>query len=798
MSEFNFKSPGVKISERVIPVSEQPSLGETSFGMVGETSKGPAFEPVAMTSMSDFNRIFGGVSSEKLGDSLKYLLPHYADSFFKEADKLHVTRVLGLSGYTAGPAWAIVADGLAGYSGMVLAVIRSRGGYDGVSSSPVYFTTTVGTPTGDGLTNINSTISIQLTTTVAGIAPSTLTFSLNPDSANFITKVIGTHPGDKKANVYVEAVYPELIKKLSSESKITAIKGVYPLTTASSNGFNTSYKTPSTPYVVSELRGTVAHKLFKVVSISDGESANTEIKVSFENINPVSNEFDVVVRDFNDTDDNVVVLERFSRCVMDTKSANFVGRRIGAILYNESDAFYNLKSNYIYLEMADSFPEDAIPAGFEGYDLRAQVAASGSVTLLPPSILFKSSYATSDRVGRTYLGISERAYDTVGVKQNSFNTDLFKYQGNVTGVALTKSKGFHMDSDAPTATFVVGAGTFRSKADIEGAGKYADKASRKFTVALAGGFDGWDIYADKRTISDADKTVNNSDYQAYLNGVMTFSNPEDTDLTLFATPGINWSDNTELVKETLEIIEEGRRDCLYIMDAPSHLGSEEGTIDEIVDLWKMTDIESSFAATYYPPIQVENKANRSLVYIPATGEVARTIALTDREKFLWFANAGTTRGVIPSAIRAKIKLKEEHRNKLHTAGINPIAQFREVGVDIFGQRTTLLNENDPTSRINVRKLVNHAKYVAAQVARSIMFEQNDEVVVSEFMKKVNPILANIKRERGLHSFEIVYSDKNTPESNDRRQLFMKLILRPVASLEEIGLEFELTPQGGSF
>jgi phage tail sheath protein FI len=174
------------------------------------------------------------------------------------------------------------------------------------------------------------------------------------------------------------------------------------------------------------------------------------------------------------------------------------------------------------------------------------------------------------------------------------------------------------------------------------------------------------------------------------------------------------------------------------------------------------------------------------------------MALTDREKFLWFANAGVTRGVIPNAKKTRVKLKEEHRDALHQGGINPIAQFRDVGVDIFGQRTTKQSETSPLTRINVRKLMNYAKRFINVVSRNLQFEQNDETVVSEFMKKVNPELARIQRERGLRKFEVTLSDKNTPETLDRRQLFFMISLVPTSSMEEVGVELVITPTGNSF
>lgn len=106
------------------------SLGITTLGVVGETTKGPAFQAMDISNWREFQDVFGGTSTEKYKGSLypKYELPYIAKSYLSESQQLKVVRVLGLSGYNAGPAWIITAsDG--GGNKQAVAVIRSRGSY---------------------------------------------------------------------------------------------------------------------------------------------------------------------------------------------------------------------------------------------------------------------------------------------------------------------------------------------------------------------------------------------------------------------------------------------------------------------------------------------------------------------------------------------------------------------------------------------------------------------------------------------------------------------------------------------
>ena len=130
---------------------------------------------------------------------------------------------------------------------------------------------------------------------------------------------------------------------------------------------------------------------------------------------------------------------------------------------------------------------------------------------------------------------------------------------------------------------------------------YKDVNLRKFTMCFYGGFDGWDVNRDSRTNTDKFKaskynvdgstvfshvsenglntllnlpsTAITTDYYAYLAGYRKFANPEDVDINLFATPGINWFDNMLLTEDAIDVIEDtedGRGgDALYIMNAPT-------------------------------------------------------------------------------------------------------------------------------------------------------------------------------------------------------------------------------------
>ena len=98
-------SPGVYSREIDLTYAVK-SLGITTLGLAGETQKGPAFQPMAISNWREFVSTFGGTSPEKFKGSQypKYELPYIAKSYLTQSNQLEVVRALGLSGYNAGPA----------------------------------------------------------------------------------------------------------------------------------------------------------------------------------------------------------------------------------------------------------------------------------------------------------------------------------------------------------------------------------------------------------------------------------------------------------------------------------------------------------------------------------------------------------------------------------------------------------------------------------------------------------------------------------------------------------------------
>ena len=144
-----------------------------------------------------------------------------------------------------------------------------------------------------------------------------------------------------------------------------------------------------TPFVISQAFGAAPKNLFRIHLLSAGAGVSDKFKFSIENIRKSSNSisdygtFDLLVRQFSDTDEEPKVLESFRGISLDPGSDRYIGRIIGDqhIYYNfdvaESsqklivDGNHPVRSRYIRVEMSNdvengNIDKSALPLGFRG------------------------------------------------------------------------------------------------------------------------------------------------------------------------------------------------------------------------------------------------------------------------------------------------------------------------------------------------------------------------------------------------------------------------------------------------
>lgn len=775
---MRFVSPGVFTKENDLTVLPQ-GIAEIGAAFVGPTLKGPAFRPVVVDSLEDYQRQFGGTSPD-------FYTPFAVQNYLREASRATVVRVLGLNGYDSTVYQSLrltIAEAPTSASTLLGIIHPSRTGVTLASGS------ISGTP---------SNFSVTLTGS-NGIKTFT-SLSVDTTSPNYFAKVLGTDPTTKQDG-YVYAAFPSAANYVSG-----SLIGSGSLSLAIASGdlnFSGSiwgvYSNASTPMIRSQLIGGQRYELFKAYTVSDGTAANKDIKLSIVGIRPASiageyGTFTLVVRAFGDTDTKTNVLEQFDNLTLDPSSPNYIARRIGTartIIDANGDSYlegdWPNNSKYIYIDMADgsdALPAEVLPYGF------APLSTPVNRTDVPAPNYINTRYSTP--VGSTTAVANGRVYygfdftdDTSLAYVNALPSGSISHVGKtVTGVADT---GFDLLTSL-TAT---------DQIDIS---PLTASALRKFTVPFQGGFDGQNPAVVRKTGSEI--TANNTmgfdlsdstrdGARAYKQALDALGNPDAFDINMLVTPGVIYSQHAYIVSEGITLCED-RADCFYVLDG-AVLGA---TVPAAVNA--VQDLDTSYAATYHPWIKVREAGSNKTIWVPPSVVIPGVFAFNDRVRAEFFAPAGLNRGGIGEALQVRNRLDQGDRDDLYESRVNPIATFPGQGICVWGQKT-LQQQASALDRINVRRLLIMVTKFIASTSRYLVFEQATEATRNLFLSIVNPYLASIQERQGLYAFRVTMDDSNnTPDLIDRNILVGQLYLQPAKSAEFIQLEFNVLPTGATF
>jgi phage tail sheath protein FI len=271
------------------------------------------------------------------------------------------------------------------------------------------------------------------------------------------------------------------------------------------------------------------------------------------------------------------------------------------------------------------------------------------------------------------------------------------------------------------------------------------------------------------------------------------SNQDDYKFNILLTPGlINSFGNYTGKISTLIQNTQDRGDNIYVMDLVGY-GSTVSTVVE-----QANSRNTSYAASYWPWVQIIEPSTGELVWVPASTVIAGVYAYNDSVAEPWFAPAGINRGGLSTVVRAEQRLSQAQRDSLYSGKVNPIATFPGTGVVVYGQKT-LQSRASALDRVNVRRLLIALKSYISQIALNLVFEQNTVATRNNFLSQVNPYLTSVQQRQGLYAFKVIMDDSNnTPDVVDRNELYGQIYLQPTKTAEFIYLDFNITPTGATF
>jgi len=305
------------------------------------------------------------------------------------------------------------------------------------------------------------------------------------------------------------------------------------------------------------------------------------------------------------------------------------------------------------------------------------------------------------------------------------------------------------------------------------------------TFKLAGGSNGTETVPGDIVGDSVNKT-----------GIYALDN-DTLNISMGIVPGIT----NQTVQNTLVSLAESTQNFLAVVAPPEGLTTVQQAID-----WsngqsdeRTAAISSNYAAIYWPWVKTfDTIAQKDRYYDPAIFAI-RQMAYTDSVSDAWFAPAGVVRGRLTKPTEVEVSVNQGDRDTMYSGGnvINPIVNFPQQGIMIFGQRTA---QRTPTAldRVNVRRLLIIIRKQLLASTRRFVFEPNDATTWEKVINVVDPLLADIQRRRGLVEYRVVCDETtNTSVRVDRNELWCKVLLKPTKTAEIVVFELNLTNQSAT-
>ena len=282
--------------------------------------------------------------------------------------------------------------------------------------------------------------------------------------------------------------------------------------------------------------------------------------------------------------------------------------------------------------------------------------------------------------------------------------------------------------------------------------------------------------------------LNAADYNTAIN---LLGNKDAYQFNVIYAPGLT---NVNAPSQINDIVNtaQNRGDSIAVVDMVGY-GQAIPTV-----LGQATGFDNSYAATYWPWVQLRSRETGKVNFVPASTIVPAAYEYSDKVSAEWFAPAGLNRGGLPTVLQPERRLTSNDRDRLYQGSVNPIATFPGVGTVIYGQKT-LQKKPSALDRVNVRRLLIALKSYIGQIGETLVFEPNTQVTRNKFINQVNPYLESVQQRQGLYAFQVIMDEtNNTPDVVDRNQLVGTIYLQPTKTAEFIQLDFNILPTGATF
>ena len=235
-------------------------------------------------------------------------------------------------------------------------------------------------------------------------------------------------------------------------------------------------------------------------------------------------------------------------------------------------------------------------------------------------------------------------------------------------------------------------------------------------------------------------------------------------------------------------------DRVAILDAPPNATPQE------IKEWRMNiaGYDSSYAALYYPWIQVDDPIQNRPIPIPPSGHVAGIWARSDNTRGVHKAPANE---VVLGATGLAYNCTKGEQDTLNPNGVNCIRAFPGRGIRVWGART--LSSNPSWRYINVRRLFNYVEKSIERGTQWVVFEPNDMMLWARVRRDASAFLTTVWSDGALFGASPAQAfyvkcdaELNPPEQRDLGRLFIEIGMAPVKPAEFVIFRISQWAGGG--
>jgi phage tail sheath protein FI len=235
-------------------------------------------------------------------------------------------------------------------------------------------------------------------------------------------------------------------------------------------------------------------------------------------------------------------------------------------------------------------------------------------------------------------------------------------------------------------------------------------------------------------------------------------------------------------------------DRVAILDPPPNATPQE------IKEWRMntTGYDSSYAALYWPWIQVDDPIQNRPILVPPSGHVAGIWARNDNTRGVHKAPANE---VVLGATGLAYNCTKGEQDTLNPNGVNCIRAFPGRGIRVWGART--LTSNPSWRYINVRRLFNYVEKSIENGTQWVVFEPNDPFLWFRVQRDVTSFLTTVWSDGALfggspgQAFYVKCdAELNPPESRDLGRLIIEIGMCPVKPAEFVIFRISQWAGGG--